>query len=126
LERDLKGPYLLKADVQGAELQVLTGATRTMQETEIIILEVSLMAAMIGGPELLDIVSRMKDLGFVAYDLFGLHYRPLDNALCQVDMVFVPQHSPLRKSRAYATAEQRQAWNQRQSENFSRLRRQLW
>ena len=64
---------LLKADVQGAELQVLSCATRTLQETEIVILEVSLLAAMIGGPELFDVICRMKDLGFVAYDLFGLH-----------------------------------------------------
>jgi FkbM family methyltransferase len=125
LEKNLQAPYLLKADVQGAELQVLSGATRTLKETEVVILEVSLLAAMIGGPELLDIVSRMKDLGFVAYDLFGLHYRPLDNALCQVDMAFVPQHSPLRKSRAYATPEQRKARNYERSEDFSRLQRQL-
>jgi FkbM family methyltransferase len=125
VEKNLKAPYLLKADVQGAELQVLSGATRTLQETEVIILEVSLLAAMIGGPELLDIVCRMKDLGFVAYDLFGLHYRPLDNALCQVDIIFVPQHSALRKCRAYATPEQRQLWNRQRNEDFSRLQRQL-
>ena len=125
IERDLKAPYLLKADVQGAELQVLSGATRTLQETDVVILEVSLLAAMIGGPELLDVVCRMKDFGFVAYDLFGLHYRPLDNALCQVDVIFVPQHSPLRKSRAYATPDQRRLWNRERNEDFSRKQGQL-
>ena len=125
VEKNLKAPYLLKADVQGAELQVLSGATRTLQETEVVILEVSLLAAMIGGPELFDVVCRMKDLGFVAYDLFGLHYRPLDDALCQVDIIFVPQHSALRKSRAYATPEQRQLWNRQRNEDFSRILREL-
>jgi len=80
---------------------------------------------MIGGPELFDVVCRMKDLGFVAYDLFGLHYRPLDNALCQVDIIFVPQHSALRKSRDYATPEQRQFWNREGNEDFSRIQREL-
>jgi len=82
---------------------------------------------MIGGPELFDVICRMKDLGFVAYDLFGLHYRPLDHALCQVDIIFifVPWHSALRKSRAYATPEQRQLWNRERSEDFSRIRREL-
>jgi len=120
VEKNLKAPYLLKADVQGAELQVLSGATRTLQETEVVILEVSLLAALIGGPELLDIICRMKDLGFVVYDLLGLLYRPLDNALCQVDIIFVPQHSALRKSRAYATPEQRQLLNRAHNEDFSR------
>jgi FkbM family methyltransferase len=108
-EKKLPGPYAIKVDVQGAELQVLAGATRTLQQTEIVILEVSVLAAMIGGPELFDIVSRMKELGFVAYDLFGFLYRPLDNALCQVDIVFVPLNSALRKSHDFATPEQRQA-----------------
>ena len=39
-DRNLKGPYLIKVDVQGAELQVLAGASRTLQQTEAVILEV--------------------------------------------------------------------------------------
>jgi FkbM family methyltransferase len=118
-EKNLPGPYLLKADVQGAELQVLRGAARTLQQTEAVVLEVSLLAAMIDGPELFDVVSRMRDSGFVVYDVVGLHYRPLDNALCQVDMLFVPQNSPLRKIRDYATREQRSAHDREQNELFS-------
>ena len=125
LEKNLQGPYVIKADVQGAELQVLGGAKRALQQTEIVILEVSLLAALIGGPELFDVVSRMKELGFVAYDVFGLHYRPLDNALCQVDMVFVPQCSSLRKSRAYATPEQRHAQFRATQHHLTEVSRKL-
>ena len=67
---------LLKADVQGAELQVLSCATRTLQETEIVILEVSLLAAMIGGPELSDVICRMKDLGFSLASTIALWIMP--------------------------------------------------
>jgi len=106
-EKNLKGPYLIKLDVQGAELQVLAGAERTLRETEAIILEVTFFGTMIGGHQVYDMVSRMKELGFVAYDVFGFLYRPLDNALAQADMVFVRDGGPFRKSHAFATPEQR-------------------
>jgi FkbM family methyltransferase len=108
-ERKLAGPYLLKVDVQGAELQVLAGARRVLEETEAVILEVSLFGFLIGGPQFCDVVTRMKELGFVAYDICGTLYRPLDNALAQVDMVFVRERGRFRESQAYATREQRGA-----------------
>jgi FkbM family methyltransferase len=108
-DKKLKGSYLIKVDVQGAELQVLAGAGRTLQETEAVILEVTLFGTMIGGPQAYDVVSKMKELGFVAYDVFGFHYRPLDDALCQVDMLFVREQGRFRQTHVYATPEQRQA-----------------
>jgi FkbM family methyltransferase len=108
-ERKLGGPFLIKVDVQGAELQVLAGATRTLEESEAIILEVSLFGTMIGGPQLFDVVSKMKELGFIVYDLFGFNYRPFDNALAQVDMVFVRENGSFRKHHVFATPEQRKA-----------------
>ncbi len=107
--RNLAGPYLLKVDVQGAELQVLAGATHTLQRTEAVILEVSLFGTLLGGPQLSETVARMKQYGFAVYDIFGFNYRPLDNALCQVDMVFVQEAGPFRQSHAFATPEQRAA-----------------
>jgi len=107
--RNLVGPYLMKVDVQGAELQVLAGATRTLQQTQVVILEVALFGTLIGGPQLSETVVRMKQYGFAVYDVFGFNYRPLDNALCQVDMVFVQERGPFRKSHAFATPEQRAA-----------------
>jgi FkbM family methyltransferase len=107
-EKNLAGPYLIKADVQGAELQVVAGAKRTLLETEAVILEVTLFGTMINGPQLYDVISRMKEFGFVVYDIYGLHYRPLDNALCQVDMLFVRENGFLREIHGYATPEQRQ------------------
>lgn len=107
--RNLAGPYLMKVDVQGAELQVLAGATRTLQHTEVVILEVTLFGSLIGGPQLADVVARMKQYGFAVYDIFGFNYRPLDNALSQVDMVFVQEGGRFRESHAFATPEQRAA-----------------
>jgi FkbM family methyltransferase len=108
-EKNLRGPYLIKVDVQGAELQVLAGAHLTLEQTEAVILEVTLFGTMIGGPQVFDIVGWMKDSGFVVYDIYGFHYRPLDNALCQVDMVFVRAQGRFRHTHIYATPEQRAA-----------------
>ncbi len=106
LERNLRGPFLIKVDVQGAGLQVLAGAKRTLQETEAVILEVSLFGFWIGGPQFYDVIARMKEYGFVAYDFCGFLHRPFDNALCQVDMVFARENGLLRQSHVFATPEQ--------------------
>jgi FkbM family methyltransferase len=112
-ERGLGGPYLLKIDVQGAELRVLAGAAKTLKQCEVVILEVTLFGTMIGGPQLADVVSYMHERGFVVYDLWGMLYRPLDGALAQIDMAFVRNDSKLREAHAFATPEQRAkiAWS---------------
>ena len=100
-ERDLAGPCLIKIDVQGGEIEALSGATRILADAEVVILEVSLFQFVEDGPELHDVVSYMKDRGFVAYDLFGGHVRPLDGALAQLDIVFVKEHGRFRQDHAY-------------------------
>ncbi|WP_341738060.1 FkbM family methyltransferase [Microcoleus sp. CAWBG640] len=105
--KNLKAPYLLKIDVQGAELNVLDGCRQMLEDTEVIILEVSLFQFFVGGPQLYDVVSYMKERGFVTYDIFGGYIRPLDGALAQVDMVFVKENGLFRKSHFFATPQQR-------------------
>ncbi len=112
-DRRIEGPFLLKIDVQGAELDVLAGAEEVLRRTEYVLLEVSLFEFFKGGPLLHDVVAFMRQRGFVAYDLAGLQYRPLDNALSQVDIAFVKENGPLRQHQFYATREQREEQNQR-------------
>lgn len=106
-EAEATGPYLLKVDVQGAELGVLDGAQGILHEVEVIVLEVSLFGFFERGPQFYDVVENMKARGYVVYDIFGGHHRPLDNALAQVDLVFVKENGPLRESHAYSTLDQR-------------------
>jgi FkbM family methyltransferase len=106
-ERDTKGPYIIKIDTQGSELEVLKGAQTILKDTEFVILEVSFFEFFKGGPQVYDCLSFMNNLGFVPYDIFDLQYRLLDGAMSQVDIAFVPEQSQLRKYHFYATREQR-------------------
>ena len=98
----LQGPYLLKVDVQGAELDVLEGAQEVLNDTEAVVLEVSLFGFMKGAPQFYDVIAYMKAHGFVAYDILHGWNRPLDGALGQVDIVFVKEHGRFRRDHAYA------------------------
>jgi len=107
-----QAPFLIKVDVQGAELDVLSGAETTVQHAGLVLLEVSLFQFFQGAPLLCEVLAYMKARGFVPYDLLGLQYRPIDGALSQVDVVFVKEHGAFRRIHAYATAEQRLVQNQ--------------
>lgn len=106
-------PFLLKIDVQGAELDVLSGAEEILRGTEYVLLEVSFFEFLSGGPQFYDVVTFMKSRGFVTYDIHGLQYRPLDNALSQIDIAFVKETGLFGKHHYYATRRQREEQDRR-------------
>jgi len=106
-DQQAQGPYLIKIDTQGAEIEVLKGANQILEDTSFIILEVSLFEFFKGGPQLYDCITYMKSKGFVVYDIFDPQYRLLDGAMSQVDVAFVRESSHFRQYHFYATQEQR-------------------
>lgn len=121
-ERALPPPFLVKVDVQGAELRVLEGAQLVLAQSEAVVLETSLMRFHTLDPELHEIVAYMRDRSFAVYDVCGGVRRPLDGALAQLDVTFVPTEGRLRADTTFMTAAQLEAERRRV---VSRVRRRL-
>jgi FkbM family methyltransferase len=60
-QRGTEGPYLIKIDTQGSELEVLKGAKTVLKETEVVILEVSFFEFFKGGPQIYDCMASARD-----------------------------------------------------------------
>jgi FkbM family methyltransferase len=86
---------LLKLDVQGAELDVLQGATDVLPRVKCIVLEISLVPYNEGAPTFDDLFDALRRLNFALFDIAGEHRDPKNGRLLQVDMVFVPRTSNL-------------------------------
>jgi FkbM family methyltransferase len=84
---------LAKIDVQGAELDVLQGGSRLLQEAEFIIMELSLMNYNRSAPLLAEVISYMDVNGFAAVDIFEPK-RDSKHQLVQIDYSFIRKGSP--------------------------------
>ena len=94
--RKLDGPILLKADVQGSELDVLLGANETLPKAEVILLEISMLPYNVGAPLFSDVVAFLAERQFLVYDFCWFHRRQSDEAAFQADVLFARKNSPLR------------------------------
>jgi len=94
-------PDLLKIDVQGYELEVLKGAEKSLSQIQVLLLEVNLLDIHQNVPLLAEVVAWLNDRNWVAYDICGLIYRPLDRALWQADFIFLPRNSSLRSNKRW-------------------------
>ena len=95
-------PNFIKLDVQGYELEILRGGTRTLQSAEAVLMEVNLLALHQGVPLFHESADYIAHHGFQVYDLCGLIRRPYDGALWQADVIFVRNCSALVSSTRWA------------------------
>jgi hypothetical protein len=72
-----------------------------------------------------EIVELMLSAGLVVFDICDLGYRPIDGALAQADVAFVPRNSHLRRQTAFATPAQRSALDAKFRAQFTRRKAAL-
>jgi len=85
----------LKLDVQGAEIDVLDGATNILDNTNFILLEASVLNYNKDAPLVGDIFKFLREKGFILFDICE-QKRTQENLLMQVDLLFTKKKSPIR------------------------------
>lgn len=85
----------LKIDAQGAELEVLAGGQKTLARASLVQLEAAVAKYNEGAPTLREVLGYMEDRGFVMLDMAGRSR--IQGYLVQMDLLFVPQDSPLQR-----------------------------
>jgi FkbM family methyltransferase len=101
-ERLLEPPFLLKLDTHGFEAQILEGASESLKETEVLIIE-CYNFEIADGSLLFDQMCRyLREKGFRCLDLFDILYRSSDLAFWQADFLFVRSDRAEFSSRMFA------------------------
>jgi FkbM family methyltransferase len=93
----MTGPYFLKFDTHGAELDILAGAQQVLAQTSLILMEVynfKLKFMDFKNLTFDEMSIHMKSLGFRCIDLCDPLYRPGDRALWQMHMLFARDDHP--------------------------------
>ncbi len=104
-EHGLDGPFFLRFDTHGFELDVLAGAAETLANTALIMMEVyNFKLRFTGGNNLTfdEMSLHMKSLGFRCVDICDPLYRPGDLALWQMHLFFIRADHPLWADASYS------------------------
>lgn len=88
------GPYLIKVDIDGRDMEVIQGSINTLKETNCVIIEA--LFPMIG-----ETIVLLEKNGFFLWSIVDICFR--NKSLMQIDLVFInnafqknPQYSPWR------------------------------
>lgn len=87
-EHMIAGPFLIKFDTHGYEVPILKGASATLSNTEIIIMEVYNYSVSENSIRFHEMCTYLETLGFRCFDIVNPMLRPYDNTLWQADFFF--------------------------------------
>jgi FkbM family methyltransferase len=98
----LKGPFLMKLDTHGFELQIIQGAEQLLLQTELAVIEAYIFR--LNDKALLshELCVEMDKRGFQLVDFSEPMWRNKDMALWQWDLFFVKKKNPVFLSNSYA------------------------
>lgn len=88
----LFGPFLIKLDTHGFEVPILEGASTTLKNTAVLIIEVYNFKLTNNSLTFQEMCQYLGALGFRCYDVMDILRRPGDDALWQMDFVFLPEN----------------------------------
>lgn len=84
------GPYLIKIDSEGSELDIIESASEILLDTAYLILEINFMRRYEGSYAFVEMIGALRDAGFQAVDIIDEPPRTLDTMpIRRVDMLFV-------------------------------------
>src|SRR6516164_124386 len=90
----LPGPYLIKLDTHGYEVPILCGATETLRNTNLLVIETYNFRFIESSLLFHEIIAYMRERGFGVIDMSEPHWRVLDFAFWQIDLFFVRLNRP--------------------------------
>lgn len=99
--RGLRPPFLLKLDTHGFEIPILEGAIKTLKSASLVVIETYNFKLTSESLEFFEMCSFMKNIGFSCIDLVEPMHRPSDQALWQMDLVFIPSDNAVFSSNTY-------------------------
>jgi FkbM family methyltransferase len=97
-------PVLVKADVQGYELEVLRGGELCLQSAEFVLLEVSFRRLYDQCALAHEVIEYLGGRGFCIYDICTYLQRPLDRELVQSDFIFVRESSAIFRDQRWGAS----------------------
>ena len=97
-------PNLIKADIQGYELEMLKGAEKALHSCDFIFLELSWLQIYKDGPYAGEILGYLDRKGFKVFDICTYSLRPLDDRLTQSDVLFAHERTGLFANKRWANS----------------------
>jgi FkbM family methyltransferase len=105
LKHGLGPSYALKLDVQGAEIDVLRGATKTLENSVVVVAECRTFG---GQDSLVDLLNFMQSRHFALYDITDQSYYPSDHTFFECYATFIPERLDFRNTLSFAAAGQQE------------------
>lgn len=93
----IEAPDMIKADVQGYEMEVLKGAEKCLESAELLLLELLYRRLYENCPLAHEVISYAGSKGFRIFDICSYVKRPLDGELAYSDILFAKADSRLFK-----------------------------
>lgn len=89
IPKDCLGPFAVKIDTQGFEMEVLKGGGQTLQNTVVLNLEMSLCPVYTGGANYVELLQLVTDAGFRCIAITEAFVDVPRNEVLQVDGTFI-------------------------------------